>query len=114
MDERVQILKDWMEQEERGTVWVAKKIGRTKAYISHILHERMPMTDKLARELSTKLGIPMPKPRPSSGNRGRKSSRHAKTSSTDTVPNGNRTKDGSKTGDERPKLVSNRRSKEQL
>ena len=77
MDERVQILKDWMEQEERGTVWVAKKIGRTKAYISHILHERMPMTDKLARELSAKLGIPMPEPRPGSRNRGRKSSRRA-------------------------------------
>ena len=79
MDERVQILKDWMEQEERGTVWVAKKIGRTKAYISHILHERMPMTDKLARELRAKLGIPMPEPRPSSRNRGKKSSRHVKT-----------------------------------
>jgi antitoxin component HigA of HigAB toxin-antitoxin module len=60
MDERVQILKNWMAQEERGTVWVAKKIGRTKAYISHILHERLPMTDKLARDLCTTLGIPLP------------------------------------------------------
>jgi hypothetical protein len=114
MDERVQILKDWMEQEERGTVWVAKKIGRTKAYISHILHERMPMTDKLARELRAKLGISMPEPRPSAGNRGKKSSRRAKTSSTDTIPNGNRTKNGFKTGNEPPKLAPHRRSKEQL
>jgi hypothetical protein len=60
MDERVQRLKDWMAQEERGTVWVAKKIGRTKAYISHILHERLPMTDKLARDLRETLGIPLP------------------------------------------------------
>lgn len=60
MDTRVQILKDWMAREERGTVWVARKVGRTKSYISHILHERMPMTDKLARELRAKLGIPMP------------------------------------------------------
>lgn len=60
MDERVQILKDWMTREERGTVWMARKVGRTKSYISHILHERMPMTDKLARELRDKLGVPMP------------------------------------------------------
>jgi len=60
MDERVQLLKDWMAHEERGTVWVAKKIGRPKAYISNILHERLPMTDKLARDLRTTLGIPLP------------------------------------------------------
>jgi antitoxin component HigA of HigAB toxin-antitoxin module len=59
MDERVQILKDWMAQEERGTVWVARKVGRTKSYISHILHGRMPMTDKLARVLKEKLGVPL-------------------------------------------------------
>ena len=38
MDTRVQLLRDWMAREERGTVWVAKKVGRTKADISHILH----------------------------------------------------------------------------
>lgn len=59
MDERVEILKDWMAQEERGTVWVARKVGRTKSYISHILHGRMPMTDKLARALKEKLGVPL-------------------------------------------------------
>ena len=31
MDTRVQLLRDWMAREERGTVWVAKKVGRTKA-----------------------------------------------------------------------------------
>jgi hypothetical protein len=30
MDERVQTLKAWMAREERGTVWVARKVGRTK------------------------------------------------------------------------------------
>ena len=60
MDERVQFLKDWMAQEERGTVWVARKVGRTKAYISHIIHGRLPMTDKLARDLKEKLGISIP------------------------------------------------------
>jgi hypothetical protein len=57
MDTRVQRLRDWMAREERGTVWVAKKVGRTKAYISHILHGRLPLTEKLARDLRTKLGI---------------------------------------------------------
>jgi antitoxin component HigA of HigAB toxin-antitoxin module len=61
MGERVEILKDWMAQEERGPVWVARKVGRTKSYISHILHGRMPMTDKLARALKEKLGVPLPK-----------------------------------------------------
>src|SRR5574341_2146110 len=60
MDTRVQLLKDWMAREERGTVWVAKKVGRTKAYISHILHGRLPLTEKLVRGLRTKLGIPLP------------------------------------------------------
>jgi hypothetical protein len=60
MDTRVQLLRDWMAREERGTVWVAKKVGRTKAYISHILHGRLPLTEKLARDLRAKLGIPLP------------------------------------------------------
>jgi hypothetical protein len=54
------MLKDWMAHEERGTVWVANKVGRTKAYISHILHGRFPLTDKLASDLQTKLGIALP------------------------------------------------------
>ena len=62
MDTRVQLLRDWMAREERGTVWVAKKVGRTKAYISHILHGRLPLTEKLARDLRAKLGIPLPEP----------------------------------------------------
>ena len=37
MDTRVQLLRDWMAREERGMVWVTKKVGRTKAYISHII-----------------------------------------------------------------------------
>ncbi|HEY7533350.1 MAG TPA: helix-turn-helix transcriptional regulator [Nitrospiraceae bacterium] len=72
MDERVQILKDWMTREERGTVWMARKVGRTKSYISHILHERMPMTDKLARELRDKLGVPMPDSQGTPPNKARK------------------------------------------
>ena len=60
MDTRVQLLRDWMAREERGTVWVAKKVGRTKAYISNILHGRLPLTEKLARDLRAKLGIPLP------------------------------------------------------
>jgi len=60
MDTRVQLLRDWMAREERGTVWVAKKVGRTKAYISNILHGHLPLTEKLARDLRAKLGIPLP------------------------------------------------------
>src|SRR5262245_12149313 len=60
MDTRVQLLRDWMAREERGTVWVAKKVGRTKAYISHILHGRLPLTEKLARDLRATLGILLP------------------------------------------------------
>jgi homoserine trans-succinylase len=59
----VQLLKEWMAQEERGTVWIARKVGRTKAYISHVLHGRFPLTDKLARDLQAKLGIPLPENR---------------------------------------------------
>jgi hypothetical protein len=38
METRMQLFRDWMAREERGTVWIAKKVGRTKAYISNILH----------------------------------------------------------------------------
>jgi hypothetical protein len=63
MDDRVQLLKEWRAQEERGTVWMARKVGRTKASISHVLHGRFPLTDKLARDLQAKLGIPLPENR---------------------------------------------------
>ena len=63
MDDRVQLLKEWMAREERGTVWMARKVGRTKAYISHVLHGRFPLTDKLARDLQATLGIPLPESR---------------------------------------------------
>src|SRR5262245_24377062 len=48
MDTRVQLLRDWMAREERGTVWVAKKVGRTKAYVSNILHDRMGHGDAIS------------------------------------------------------------------
>jgi type II restriction/modification system DNA methylase subunit YeeA len=49
-----------MAREERGTVWVAKKVGRTKVYSSHILHGHLPLTEKLAGDLRAKLGSPLP------------------------------------------------------
>ena len=60
MDTRVQLLRDWMAREERGTVWVAKKVGRPKAYVSNILHGRLPLTEKLACDLRAKVWIPLP------------------------------------------------------
>jgi len=63
MDDKVQRLKEWMAREERGTVWIAREVGRTKASISHVLHGRFPLTDKLARDLQAKLGIALPENR---------------------------------------------------
>jgi transcriptional regulator with XRE-family HTH domain len=64
-----------MAREERGPVWVAKKVGRTKAYISNILHGRLPLTEKLARDLRAKLGIPLPVDEQASQSEDTKSSR---------------------------------------
>ena len=56
MDKRA-ALERWMEENERGPAWVAKKVGYTREWISNVLHGHKPFSDKLARELTEHLGI---------------------------------------------------------
>ncbi len=56
MDKRL-VLQKWMEENERGPAWVGRKIGRTREYVSAIVHGHRPFSDKLARTLTEHLGI---------------------------------------------------------
>ena len=60
MDEESAVPQRLDDTRGTGHSLVAKKVGRTKAYISNILHERLPMTDKpLGHPSEITLGIPL-------------------------------------------------------
>lgn len=59
MADRVQILKDWIEQEGRKQNWVAQQVGCSPQWLNYVLQGKKPMSDKLAHALQTKLGIPL-------------------------------------------------------
>jgi hypothetical protein len=48
-----------MASEERGTVWIVSKVEGTQASMSHILHGRLPLTEKLAHGLQVKRRMPL-------------------------------------------------------
>ena len=56
---RHEILRTWMDDNERGPAWVAKKVGRTRELISRIYHGHLPVSDTLAPDLYQVLGIPL-------------------------------------------------------
>lgn len=56
---RHEILRAWMDDNERGPAWVAKKVGRTRELISRVYHGHLPVSDKLAADLYQTLGIPL-------------------------------------------------------
>ena len=58
--ERRSILRHWMDEQERGTGWVAGKVGYSPQWISYVLNGHKPFSDKLARTLQDTLGIRFP------------------------------------------------------
>ena len=56
---RHEILRTWMDDNERGPAWVAKKVGRTRELISRVYHGHLPVSDTLATDLYQVLGIPL-------------------------------------------------------
>jgi hypothetical protein len=59
MNDRVQRLKDWIAREGRKQTWVAQQVGCSPQWLSYVLKGRKPMSDKLARALRDKLGVPL-------------------------------------------------------
>jgi ribosome-binding protein aMBF1 (putative translation factor) len=59
MVDRVQTLKDWIEQEGRRQNWVAQQVGCTPQWLNYVLKGKRPMSDKLAHALENKFGIPL-------------------------------------------------------
>jgi len=57
--DRAAILKDWIEKEGRKQTWVAQQVGCSPQWLNYILQGKKPMSDKLARVLRDKLGIPV-------------------------------------------------------
>jgi hypothetical protein len=59
MADRVQILRDWIEQEGRRQNWVARQVGCSPQWLNHVLKGRKPLSDRLAQVLQQKLGVPL-------------------------------------------------------
>jgi hypothetical protein len=59
MNDRVQILKDSIAKEGRKQTWVAQQVGCSPQWLSYVLKGRKPTSDKLARALQDKLGVPL-------------------------------------------------------
>ena len=59
MKDRVRILKDWIEKEGRKQTWVAQQVGCSPQWLSYVLKGKKLMSDKMARALRDKLGIPL-------------------------------------------------------
>jgi hypothetical protein len=59
MNDRVEVLKDWIAKEGRKQTWVAQQVGCSPQWLNYVLKGKKPMSDKLARVLRDKLGIPL-------------------------------------------------------
>jgi antitoxin component HigA of HigAB toxin-antitoxin module len=59
MNDRVEVLKDWIAKEGRKQTWVAQQVGCSPQWLNYVLKGKKPMSDKLARALRDKLGIPL-------------------------------------------------------
>ena len=57
--DRAEILKDWIEKEGRKQTWVAQQVGCSPQWLNYVLKGKKLMSDKLARALRDKLGIPL-------------------------------------------------------
>ena len=55
--DRKTVLRQWMEEHERGTGWIASKVDYSKQWISYVLNGHKPFSDKLARALQETIGI---------------------------------------------------------
>ena len=51
------ILRQWMQDRERGPSWVARHVGYSREYIANVLRGQYPFTDKLSRSCREHLGI---------------------------------------------------------
>jgi len=59
MDERARVLKDWIEHEGRRQDWVAKQVGVSPQWLNYVVRGKKPLSDRLARALQEKLGVPL-------------------------------------------------------
>ena len=59
MNDRVEVLKEWIAKEGRKQTWVAQQVGYSPQWLNYVLKGKKPMSNKLARALRDKLGIPL-------------------------------------------------------
>jgi antitoxin component HigA of HigAB toxin-antitoxin module len=53
------VLHEWIRARGCSVTWVAQQIGWSREMLSYVLHKKHRMSDKLARALREKLGIPV-------------------------------------------------------
>lgn len=56
MDDVDQV-RQWLEENERSIAWLARQIDWTRGQLSNVLNRKRPMSRRLARDISTVLGI---------------------------------------------------------
>ena len=59
MADKVKILKEWIEREGRKQSWVAQQVGCSPQWLNYVLRGKKPLSDRLARILQDKLGVPL-------------------------------------------------------
>ena len=53
----VDLVRQWLEENERSLAWLARQIDWTRAQLSNVLNRKRPMSRRLARDISAVLGI---------------------------------------------------------
>jgi hypothetical protein len=51
------ILRQWMQDQERGPSWVARHVEYSRVYIANVLRGQYPFTDQLVRACMKHLSI---------------------------------------------------------
>ena len=59
MANRVKTLKEWIEREGRKQSWIAQQVGCSPQWLNYVLRGKKPLSDRLARALQEKLGVPL-------------------------------------------------------
>jgi hypothetical protein len=61
--DEIEMLRAWLEENERSISWLARQTGWSREMLSHVINRRRPLSQKLAGVLHEKLGIDIKGPK---------------------------------------------------
>ncbi len=56
-NEETSLVRRWLEDNERSVAWLARQTGWTRVHIGNVLNNKVPMSQKLARDLNAITGL---------------------------------------------------------